>query len=203
MVQAFRLIPSAGLAVAVTFVLVFVMQYLISTGQAAIIADVPGDVLTFVRVPKEEIVEVKPTKPPKPPQPEAQPPQPPRVRMDPANTAVALTRGAPVASGVGVGVAASLGLAAADGEYLPIIKVAPIYPRRALERGWEGEVIVAFTVTRQGTVKDVMVLESTRSLFNQAAIDAAQKFKYKPRVVNGEPIEVAGVKNRIAFRLED
>ncbi len=203
MVQAFRLIPSAGLAIAVTFVLVFVMQYLISTGQSAIITDGPGELLTFVRVPKEEIVEVKRTKPQKPPQPETPPPQTPRMHLDPTNTSVALTHGAPVASGVGAGVTASLGLAAADGEYLPIIKVAPIYPRRALERGLEGDVIVEFTVTRQGTVKDVLVVESTRALFNQAAIDAAEKFKYKPRVVNGVPIEVAGVKNRISFRLEN
>ncbi|MEO0421878.1 MAG: energy transducer TonB [Pseudomonadota bacterium] len=203
MVQAFRLVPSAGLAGAVTFVLVFVMQYLISTGQSAIVTEVPGQVLNFVRVPKEEIVEVKPTKPQKPPQPETPPPKITRMRLDPTSTTVALTHSAPVTSGAGVGITASLGLAAADGEYLPIIKVAPVYPRRALERGLEGDVIVAFTVTRQGTVRDVSVVESTRPLFNQAAIAAAEKFKYKPRVVNGVPIEVAGVKNRISFRLEN
>ncbi|MGY0649634.1 MAG: protein TonB, partial [Paraglaciecola chathamensis] len=39
-------------------------------------------------------------------------------------------------------------------------------------------------------------------LFNQAAIDAALKFIYKPRVVNGEPAEVAGVQNRITFQID-
>jgi protein TonB len=29
------------------------------------------------------------------------------------------------------------------------------------------------------------------------------KFKYKPRIVDGEPIEVAGVQNKITFQLED
>ncbi|MEM9384737.1 MAG: energy transducer TonB [Pseudomonadota bacterium] len=203
MVQAFRLIPSAGLAVAVTFVLVFVMQYLISTGETAIVMDVPGEILIFVREPEEEIVQTQRRKPEKPPQPQTPPPEVPRMQLDPTNAAIALTHSAPVAGGAGLGVVGSLGLAAADGEYLPIIKVAPIYPRRALERGWEGEVIVEFTVTRQGTVRDVLVLDSTRAVFNQAAIDAAERFKYKPRVVNGQPIEVAGVRNRIAFRLED
>ena len=35
----------------------------------------------------------------------------------------------------------------------------------------------------------------------RAALDAAAKFKYKPRVVNGEPVEVAGVQNRITFEI--
>ena len=34
------------------------------------------------------------------------------------------------------------------------------------------------------------------------ALDAALKFKYKPRVVNGEPMEVAGVQNRITFKID-
>ena len=36
----------------------------------------------------------------------------------------------------------------------------------------------------------------------QAAIDAAMKFKYKPRVVNGEATEVSGVQNRITFQID-
>ena len=38
--------------------------------------------------------------------------------------------------------------------------------------------------------------------FEQAAIEAALKFKYKPRTVDGEPIEVPGVQNRITFTLK-
>jgi len=35
------------------------------------------------------------------------------------------------------------------------------------------------------------------------AMNASLKFKYKPKVVNGEPIEVSGVRNRITFELTD
>jgi protein TonB len=46
-------------------------------------------------------------------------------------------------------------------------------------------------------------LQSTSSLFERAATRAVLKFKYKPRVVDGIPVEVVGVKTRITFELED
>ncbi len=95
------------------------------------------------------------------------------------------------------------GLQATDGEYLPIVKVAPIYPRRALSRGVEGYVIVEYTVTRQGTVKAPRVVEAEpEGTFDKAAIKSALRYKYKPRVVDGEPTEVHGVRTKITFQLE-
>lgn len=96
------------------------------------------------------------------------------------------------------------GLQATDGEYLPIVKVAPQYPRRALSRGIEGYVIVEYTVTKLGTVKDPRVVEGKpQGTFDRAAIKSALRYKYKPRVVDGEPIEVKGVRTRITFELEE
>ncbi|MFP3367304.1 energy transducer TonB, partial [Pseudoalteromonas sp. SIMBA_148] len=81
--------------------------------------------------------------------------------------------------------------------HLPIVKVAPVYPRRALSPRIQGYVIVEFTVTKQGTVRDPQVVKAEpESLFDRAAMDAALKLKYKPRVVNGEAVEVAGVQNK-------
>jgi len=58
-------------------------------------------------------------------------------------------------------------------------------------------------VTTTGTVRDPVVVEAEpRGIFDKASIDAALKFKYKPRVVNGEPIEVRGVRNLFRYRLE-
>jgi protein TonB len=96
------------------------------------------------------------------------------------------------------------GLSTGDGEYLPIVKVQPIYPRRALSRGIEGYVIVEFTVTSMGTTKDHVIVEAQPSgIFDRAAIQAAAKFKYKPRVVDGVAIEVPGVQNKITFLIEE
>ncbi len=96
------------------------------------------------------------------------------------------------------------GLQATDGEYLPIVKIAPQYPRRALSRGIEGYAIVEYTVTKLGTVKDPVVIESSPgTIFNNAAIKSALRYKYKPRVVDGKPIAVSGVRTKITFELED
>ncbi len=68
----------------------------------------------------------------------------------------------------------------------------------------KGYVIVEFTVTKTGAVRNPRVVEYDPStIFNKAALAAALKFKYKPRIVNGEAIEVHGVLNKITFKLED
>lgn len=98
------------------------------------------------------------------------------------------------------------GLSSGDGEYLPIVKVAPIYPRRAQTRGITGYCIVTYTVTTTGAIRDPYVENETdcspRGIFESASLKAALKFKYKPRVVDGEAIEVAGVQNKFTYELE-
>ena len=91
-----------------------------------------------------------------------------------------------------------------DGEYLPVVKVRAKYPSRAIEQGIEGSVTVEFTVTEKGIVNDPVVVESDPpGIFDRAAVNAALKFKYKPKVVDGQPIRVEGVKHKIVFELED
>ena len=91
----------------------------------------------------------------------------------------------------------------AEGDYLPIVRVAPVYPARAQSRGLEGYVDMSFTVTATGTVIDPIVVFSTSGLFERAASRAVLKFKYKPRVVDGIPVNVPGVKTRITFKMEE
>ena len=98
------------------------------------------------------------------------------------------------------------GLSSGDGEYLPIVKVAPIYPRRAQTRGITGFCIVTYTVTTTGAIRDPYVENesdcSPKGIFERASLKAALKFKYKPRVVDGQAIEVAGVQNKFTYELE-
>ena len=97
----------------------------------------------------------------------------------------------------------SSGMSSGDGEYLPIVKVAPIYPRRAQTRGITGYCIVEYTVTKTGSIRDPQAVDCQASgIFDRASVKAAAKFKYRPRVVDGEPIEVAGVQNKFTYELE-
>ena len=96
------------------------------------------------------------------------------------------------------------GMSSGDGEYLPIVKVAPIYPRRAQTRGITGYCIVEYTVTKTGSIRDPFAVDcQPKGIFERASLKASEKFKYKPRVVDGEPIEVAGVQNKFTYELEN
>jgi len=88
------------------------------------------------------------------------------------------------------------------GEFLPLVKTAPVYPPQAVADGIEGTVVVEYTILATGSTANVHVVESTDPIFNQSAIDSAQKYKYKPRVVNGEAVSVDGVRTKIVFALE-
>jgi periplasmic protein TonB len=198
-----RYLVALVVAGVVTCMLFLGMQALITGGEGAMSDPVKGNVLDFVRLKKEETVQKKERKPQKPPTPKEPPPpmESPQMQNSDASTA---SNNFDFAADVGtdVDLAGGLALESSDGEYLPIVKVAPVYPRRALSRGIEGYVIVEFTVTKQGTVRDPQVLKAEpESLFERAAMDAALKFKYKPRVVNGEAVEVAGVQNKISFQI--
>ena len=195
-----RVIAAIGLGAGVTFGLLFLMQMLIASGRGLNTDAKRFEITDFVRVEREQRVEREERKPEKPPEPEQQPDMPNPDHNTDYNNTLAVSMAAPsVNTSVNVG---GLGFGVSDGEYLPIVKVAPVYPARAAQRGLEGYVIVEFTVTQTGATKDISVVESTSSLFDRAAVDAAAKFKYKPRVIDGNPVEVAGVRNKITFVLE-
>jgi len=199
-----RYLTGLVLAVVVTFGLLWGMQALIVGGNSALTEPPRGKVLDFVRLKQEEQVQKKERKPKKPPKPKEPPPQMEQPQMQQSNPnaeAVASSFSADVE--MDTGLAGGLSLDSGDGDYLPIVKVAPIYPRRAQSRGIEGYVIVEFTVTKNGSVRDPFVVEAKpESIFDRAAMDAALKFKYKPRVVDGVATEVAGVQNKITFQID-
>lgn len=200
-----RYIIAGGSALVVVFGLFWLMQYLINIADRELDKDDAGRMLEFVRVNPEEVVNRRKPPPRKPPPPDQPPPEPPPPAMDnitPEAQAVQVSA-APVNTNINLD-ASGFGLAPSDGEYLPIVKVQPIYPRRAQSRGIEGYVIVEFTVTKSGTTKDIRIVEAVPpGVFDKASLAAAAKFKYKPRVVDGQPIEVPGVQNKITFELED
>ena len=69
--------------------------------------------------------------------------------------------------------------------------------------GIEGYVIVSFTVTATGSVRDCVIVESSNAIFNRSAVQAALKFKYKPRLVDGVAVEVHGVQTKLSYAFEE
>jgi bla regulator protein BlaR1 len=88
-------------------------------------------------------------------------------------------------------------------DYMPIVKIAPVYPPRAAARGLEGYAVVQYDVDTTGSTQNVTVIESSLMLFERPAVEAVQKFKYQPWVVDGQARVVEGVTSKIEFLLED
>ena len=194
---------SIVIGVVVTMSLLFLMQVLIATGKQALTKPRDRAKLEFVRVKRNEALNTEDFTPEKPPKPPETPPETPPQDMDNVDPSAPSISVAPPTVSTDTSIGGPGGMNVAEGDYLPIVRVAPVYPARALSRGLEGYVDLAFTVTTTGTVRDPVVLFSTSSLFERAATRAVLKFKYKPRVVDGVPVDVPNVKTRITFKIED
>lgn len=97
-------------------------------------------------------------------------------------------------------------ISATDGDFLPLVAIAPQYPTRAAQRGIEGWCLVSFTVDGLGNVVEdsiVVVDAEPASIFDRSSIRAAGRFKFQPRVVDGQGVEVEGVQYVFRYELED
>ena len=196
-----RLSFGVGAGAIATALLFLLMQELIESDQSPFEELAMGTIVDFVPVIEDIEVEPKRTPPDPPPEPDEMPPDPPKPVADITAGSIG-TEIEPPEEVAPVTIDGQNGYV--DGEYLPIVKVRPTYPSRASSRGIEGYVLLQFTVTGTGAVRDPVVVESAPpGIFDRAAKEAALKFKYKPRVVNGSPIDVTGVLNRITFSLRD
>lgn len=197
---ALRLGIGLPLAALVTFALFMLMHSLIFMADTAI--DESGATkLADIFMPDVEIeTNLKEAKPDKPEDPEEPPPDMPQPEFQDFDVqATAMNMNTPINADINVEMN---GASASDGEYLPIVKVAPIYPNRAATRGIEGYCIVSYTVTTTGATRDPVVTDCPNSVFASASKKAALKFKYKPRVVDGVATEVPGVRNKFTYTLD-
>ncbi|MEM7610380.1 MAG: energy transducer TonB [Pseudomonadota bacterium] len=153
--------------------------------------------LDFVRVKQDEIQQIKERrKPPEPEKPKEPPPPPklsvakndkpppdmPDIQTPQINVAVSTGNG-PYLGGW------SPGDPAAEGDVIPIVSIQPQYPRDAALNGIEGWVELKFTIEADGSVSDVSVVNSEpRRTFDRSAQRALYKWKFKPRVIDGQAV---------------
>ena len=198
-----------AMAPLVAFMLFIFMVLLVSTGDSGDV--VKGRKIGDVIMPDREIETITNEEVEPPEEPEIAPPDIAPPQLDVTPIAVSASASKPQ-----IEFNAGTGALFRDGDYIPLFKVQPIYPRRAKERGTEGYVMVAFTITEQGTIEEPYVIEgkcrsaSNRdgeyrdcTMFNSATIRAATKLKYKPTIRDGRAVEVADVKHRFKFEIED
>ncbi len=198
-----RHLSAAFLAIVVTFGLFYLMQALI-LGKDMKLGEAGGSMIDFVRLKKDSELETKKRKMPDKKEPE-EPPPPPDLSLARSNKPNQDLGDMAFAIDIDVNLGgANIAIAAADTDVVPIVRVNPQYPLRASERGIEGWVEVEFTISMLGTVKDPFVLNShPSSIFDRAALKAIRKWKYNPKIEDGEPVERPGVKVRLKYDLSD
>jgi periplasmic protein TonB len=74
-------------------------------------------------------------------------------------------------------------------EGLKTRNVNPKYPREAIEQGIQGDVILQATIDTKGNLTNVKVAQGD-PILAKAAVEAVQQWRYRPYVLNGEPVEV-------------
>ncbi|MCG8670074.1 MAG: energy transducer TonB [Pseudomonadales bacterium] len=188
-------------AMLITFVLFLTMQGFLSTGYDVSVGHDYQSV-NFIRVKQDTDLQLKQIKPKKPEEP-LEEPDPVELDTKAFQAPVDSFDISEVAVKPSFNIEGGVGFGTGDGDFLPMVKVPPQYPRRALRNGIEGWVVVSFTVTSDGSVRSPKVVDSNpKGVFDQSAINAVMKFKYKPRMVAGQAVEVQGVQNKFTFKLK-
>lgn len=192
-----RILISAGAGLAVALLLFLLMNTLIS-GEQSFDRDALGrNLVDFIRVRPNEILTIKDRARPEESPPPEDPPPPPRMNVadhpkpSPVPLNIELPNIAvPATTGGGPYLGQwSPGDAAAEGDVIPIVRIDPEWPREALLDRIEGWVRIEFTILPDGNVTDPVVLESEpRRVFDQNAMRAVRRWKFKPRIVDGEAV---------------
>ena len=153
----------------------------IDVGQPS---DAPDAAMTVVPKPEPLVVKRKPAEPA-----HAQP-TPPSVVLPESKTADETLAGI-VSTNVAIPRPASGALRISEGvsQGLLIKKVPPTYPAAALQFRKQGEVQLLATVGKTGAITKVRVL-SGEPMLAQAATDAVRQWKYRPFLLNDEPVQI-------------
>jgi protein TonB len=198
MVRAARLVPAAAAALAVTCGLFLLMHKLISLGGADRFERRGMAGIHFGPVDIPEQVRTRSRKKPEQPPPPEQAPPPPRMpapaRDRPTRVLPELdlpNLDLPLVGGEGLYLGDLRRLERPEeGDIIPVVVIRPQYPREAALSGIEGWVKVEFTITESGTVRNPRVVDARPPrVFNREAIRAILKWKFKPRVIDGVPVE--------------
>lgn len=88
-----------------------------------------------------------------------------------------------------------------DRDAQPLVRIQPQYPPRAAERGTEGTCSFTFDVTPDGTPTNIRMIDCP-SVFERAATRAVERWRYNPKIVDGQAVARSGVVSSFDFRLE-
>ncbi len=86
---------------------------------------------------------------------------------------------------------------------IPQTMATPVYPRRAIERGIEGVVMVQFDIDEEGGIKNPnIVVSQPKRIFDRAVLKALKKSHYRPMVIEGQATRIKNVTETYYFRYQ-
>jgi len=89
-----------------------------------------------------------------------------------------------------------------DRPLIPLAKIPPIYPMRAMRRGIEGWVKIRFLVNAKGRVEHPQIIDSDpEGIFEKSVINCVTQWRFKPGTVEGHPVNTMA-ETTIRFKLE-
>ena len=92
---------------------------------------------------------------------------------------------------------------ASNAEARPIVRVSPKYPMIAQQNGTQGWVQLGFSISENGSVTDIEVIDAEPlRVFNKEAIRALKKWKYKAKLIDGKPIKQYGLSVMLEFNMD-
>ncbi|WP_414828837.1 TonB family protein [Alteromonas sp. H39] len=197
-----RLLGAITLGGVITFGLFAVMAKLVAQDDTPLVVSsmpvIPNPVLQL----EDEKTIVRPTLP-KREKPQT-PPPPSRITSDP----IEVTMGEP---NIGTGFTGidkitidndfSSGLS--DQQARPVVQIEPAYPPDAARDGIEGWVSLSFTIDALGGVKDITIIDAEPArVFNREARRALARWKYRPKVVEGNAVSQPDMRVLLTFRLD-
>lgn len=199
------------LAIVVTMSLFSFMAWMINTGSHGHHQHTDGLHFDMLMMTKDDSVEHRHRDLPKPPKmPSAPATQ--MTSMQPAPSAAvqaSLTGNISIPSvnvdtslrGVSVEMPA-LGKLAQTQQYMPISRVEPNYPLRALRNDIEGYVVLQFDIDTHGSPINISIVKAEPSnIFNREALRAVRRWKYQPYVVDGKAEIVKNQQTKVEFRI--
>ncbi|GAB3004301.1 energy transducer TonB [Psychrosphaera aestuarii] len=200
-----RFIASIIVGVVITFGLFVFMAELISSGGKSNQNEFENIIVEINTTPPESKAQKRNRVPPPPPPPPKQPPKPQQPDPEPQiSDAGGISFNMPSVD-VG-GASAGLngpGALIRDGDATPIVRIEPKFPAKAQRDGISGWVQLSFEINEVGGVENVQVINSEpRRVFDREARRALQRWKYKPKVVDGKPQRQTGLQVQLDFNLD-
>lgn len=186
----------------ITLVLFTIMYLMIAAGGHAVDKTKSLQAVDFIRLKKDSDLETRERRKPPPPEKPKEPP-PPKMKVETKPETQRQTPDIPFKMNLAMtGVSGgpfignfTAGEISGDSELIPLVAIAPQYPRSAARDGIEGWVDVEITIGPDGTVKSARAVNAKpRGVFESAAVQAAFKSRFRPKIVDGKGVEAKGVR---------